>query len=75
MVFRRHFDRELAFFRHRKASARVPIRLFVSALEWLGLKRYLASSRENTARLWATTADHTYDLKCSSPFQVQRDKP
>ncbi|MDY6840171.1 MAG: GIY-YIG nuclease family protein, partial [Pseudomonadota bacterium] len=36
VVFRRHFDRELAFFRHRKASARVPIRLFVNALEWLG---------------------------------------
>jgi hypothetical protein len=41
-----------------------------------GLSRYRAASRrENTARLCATTADHTYDLTCSSPFQVQRDRP
>ena len=32
-------------------------------------------SRASIARLCATTEDHTKDLKCVSPFQLQRANP
>ena len=39
-------------------------------------RRYQAGlNRASSARLCATTEDHTNDLKCISPFQVQRVSP
>src|ERR1700753_4375450 len=32
-------------------------------------------TRAQRARLWATTEDQTYELKCASPRQVQRSRP